>query len=253
MVSGAAAARIFDANQISATAAVAVTNGCREWIAQRGGSASIYVIDNSGLAVHAEKMDGRVAHDMQTALLKAEIGTFTANVTGGFGTIYYQWYKQYQGSNTWITRGTSQSQDETMITTSFTVKVVVTRGSQQAEATRFVEYESGGGPLPKRIANLLPEAYGLHQNHPNPFNPSTILRYDLPEASRASLTIYDLAGRELRRWDTQEQPGYLQVVWDGRNEAGQAVPTGIYIYRLVATSIKTGERFVANRKMVLLK
>ncbi|MCH7496976.1 MAG: hypothetical protein IH971_03895, partial [Candidatus Marinimicrobia bacterium] len=57
----------------------------------------------------------------------------------------------------------------------------------------------------------------------------------------------------LHRWDTQEQPGHLQVVWDGRNEAGQAVPAGIYIYRLVATSIKTGERFVANRKMVLLK
>jgi len=72
VVSGAAAARIFDANQISASAAVALTNGCREWIAQRGGSASIYVIDTSGLAVHAEKMDGRVTHDMETALLKAE-------------------------------------------------------------------------------------------------------------------------------------------------------------------------------------
>jgi len=72
VVSGAAAARLFEANQISASAAVAVTNGCREWIAQRGGSAAIYVIDPSGLAVHAEKMDGRVAHDMETALLKAE-------------------------------------------------------------------------------------------------------------------------------------------------------------------------------------
>jgi len=72
VVSGAAAARLFDANQISASAAVAVTNGCREWIAQRGGTASIYVIDSTALAVHAEKMDGQVSHDMQTALLKAE-------------------------------------------------------------------------------------------------------------------------------------------------------------------------------------
>ena len=72
VVSGAAAARLFDANQISASAAVAVTDGCREWIAQRGGTASIYVIDNTALAVHAEKMDGQVHHAMQTALLKAE-------------------------------------------------------------------------------------------------------------------------------------------------------------------------------------
>ena len=72
VVSGAAAARLFDAQQISAAAAVAVTDGCREWIAGAGGSASIYVIDNTGLAVHAERMDGQQPHAMQTALLKAE-------------------------------------------------------------------------------------------------------------------------------------------------------------------------------------
>lgn len=72
VVSGAAAARLFDAHQISAAAAVAVTGGCREWIAGQGGSASIYVIDNTGLAVHAERMDGQQPHAMQTALLKAE-------------------------------------------------------------------------------------------------------------------------------------------------------------------------------------
>ena len=72
VVSGAAAARLFDAHQISAAAAVAVTGGCREWIAGGGGSASIYVIDNTGLAVHAERMDGQQPHAMQTALLKAE-------------------------------------------------------------------------------------------------------------------------------------------------------------------------------------
>ena len=72
VVSGAAAARLFDANQISAAAAVAVTDGCRAWIEGQGGSASIYVIDNTALAVHAERMDGQQPHAMQTALLKAE-------------------------------------------------------------------------------------------------------------------------------------------------------------------------------------
>lgn len=72
VVSGAAAARLFDANQISAAAAVTLTDGCRQWIAGQGGTASIYVIDNAGLAVHAERMDGQKPHAMQTALLKAE-------------------------------------------------------------------------------------------------------------------------------------------------------------------------------------
>ena len=72
VVSGAAAARLFDANQVSAAAAVAVTDGCREWIAGQGGTASIYVIDNTALAVHAERMDGQHPHAMQTALFKAE-------------------------------------------------------------------------------------------------------------------------------------------------------------------------------------
>ena len=72
VVSGAAAARLFDAHQISADAAVAVTEGCSEWIAGQGGSASIYVIDNTGLAVHAERMDGQNAQHIQTAMLKAE-------------------------------------------------------------------------------------------------------------------------------------------------------------------------------------
>jgi len=72
VVSGAAAARLFDANQISAAAAVAVTDGCRAWIEGQGATASIYVIDNTALAVHAERMDGQQPHAMQTALLKAE-------------------------------------------------------------------------------------------------------------------------------------------------------------------------------------
>ena len=72
VVSGAAAKRLFDANQISASAAVAIATGCREWIGARGGSATITVIDNTALAVHIERMDGQQPLNAQTALLKAE-------------------------------------------------------------------------------------------------------------------------------------------------------------------------------------
>ena len=72
VVSGAAAKRLMDANQISASAATAIATGCREWIGARGDSATITVIDNTALAVHIERMDGQMALNSQTSLLKAE-------------------------------------------------------------------------------------------------------------------------------------------------------------------------------------
>ena len=179
-------------------------------------------------------------------------GTFTANVSGGSGTIYYQWYKQYDGSSNWLTRGTSQSQFETMFSTSFTMKVVVTRGGQQDQATRYCVYESEqGGPLPKRVPG--PQAYALHPNSPNPFNPATTVRYDLPEQSRVSLTIYDMMGRQVWQHTAIEAAGYKAMTWAGKDESGQRIPTGIYIYRLAAIPLDGGEPFVASHKVVLLK
>ncbi len=140
------------------------------------------------------------------------------------------------------------------------MKVVVTRGGQQVEATFYCSY----GELPKAISERiasLPEIYHMAQNHPNPFNPGTTIRYDLPQASRVSLTVYDMMGRQVRSWELQQSAGYKRVVWDGKDQSGQTVPTGIYIYRLTAASIESGEplrlssgqAFVASRKMVLLK
>ena len=106
---------------------------------------------------------------------------------------------------------------------------------------------------PGEIAKALPKTFGLHAAHPNPFNPITTLRYDLPEASRISLVIYDLSGRELRRWSLRESAGFQRVVWDGRDQANRPVPSGIYIARLEATSTESPRRFATNRKMVLLK
>ena len=99
----------------------------------------------------------------------------------------------------------------------------------------------------------IPEAYALETNHPNPFNPATTLRYDLPEASRMRLVIYDIIGREVMNWEGVEEAGYRQVLWHGADQQGRQVPTGIYIYRLVAASVESDQRFTASRKMVLLK
>ncbi len=94
----------------------------------------------------------------------------------------------------------------------------------------------------------LPKTYSLIQNYPNPFNPSTTIRYELPQDSRITLAIYDIMGREVRTLIQGEQAaGNKSVVWEGTNNIGQPVSSGVYLYRLQA-----GE-FSLTKKMVLLR
>ena len=101
---------------------------------------------------------------------------------------------------------------------------------------------------PGDIHTLLPEVFALDQNYPNPFNPSTTIRYALPKAVQVKVIIYDILGREVRTLvDDFKQAGYQQIVWDGRSNAGAAVASGIYLYRLEAGA------FVKTRKLMVLK
>ena len=94
----------------------------------------------------------------------------------------------------------------------------------------------------------LPNRYTLYQNYPNPFNPVTVLQYDLPELSNVKLTIYDLAGRQVRNLLHEKQaPGLKTIVWDARDDMGNKMGAGVYIYQL-----KT-DNFIASKKMILVK
>ncbi|MFH1845858.1 MAG: right-handed parallel beta-helix repeat-containing protein [bacterium] len=98
-------------------------------------------------------------------------------------------------------------------------------------------------------AARIPSFYALHQNHPNPFNPSTTIRYDLPRPCRVTLSIFDLSGRQVKvlKQGEQEGAGAWSVVWRGRDTAGRQVASGAYFYRLEAG------KFVETRRMILLK
>ena len=101
----------------------------------------------------------------------------------------------------------------------------------------------------------VPTEFALHQNHPNPFNPTTTIRFDLPEATDVVLVIYDLLGQEVVRLvDSYLEPGYQQVVWDGRNRYGREVSSGIYIIRmLVPPTAGLTPGYTRSIKTVLLK
>jgi hypothetical protein len=94
----------------------------------------------------------------------------------------------------------------------------------------------------------IPQEYAIYQNYPNPFNPTTTIKYDLKQTGDVSLKIYNILGQEVRTLvNTRQEAGYKSVVWDGLNNYGARVASGVYIYR-----IQAGE-FVQSRKMILMK
>lgn len=94
----------------------------------------------------------------------------------------------------------------------------------------------------------IPKDFSLQNNYPNPFNPTTSLRYDLPENSMVNVTIYDMLGRQIKTLVNQDQiAGYKSVVWDATNDYGKPVSAGIYLYQ-----IRVGN-YIQTKKMVFLK
>ncbi len=96
--------------------------------------------------------------------------------------------------------------------------------------------------------NSLPKEFALEQNYPNPFNPTTNISYRLKTANDVSLTIYDVLGSNVKTLVKQYQtPGYHTVTWNGKNDIGKKVNSGLYIYTL-----KAGDIF-ESKKMIMLK
>ncbi|MFC1566139.1 T9SS type A sorting domain-containing protein, partial [Candidatus Neomarinimicrobiota bacterium] len=96
--------------------------------------------------------------------------------------------------------------------------------------------------------NAIPNDFALNQNYPNPFNPITTINYQLPEPSNVVITIYDISGRKVRELITGfETAGFKSVNWNGRDNYGQIVSGGIYIYHLKAGT------YSSSKKMLLMK
>jgi hypothetical protein len=93
-----------------------------------------------------------------------------------------------------------------------------------------------------------PTEFELHQNYPNPFNPGTQIEYTLQKRAQVNLEIYNLLGQKVKTLvDDYQSVGSYHVIWDGKNEAGKAVTSGIYFYRLQVN------KATQTKRMVLLK
>ena len=95
---------------------------------------------------------------------------------------------------------------------------------------------------------LIPHNFSLQQNFPNPFNPSTEIRFDLPEEGHVELSVFNMQGQKVKTLESSKMtPGYHAIVWNGTNDTGSRVSTGMYFY-----SIQTN-KFKAVKKMLFLK
>ena len=125
----------------------------------------------------------------------------------------------------------------------------------QAQALDLTDVSTQKGILflEQLLASLVPQETALLANYPNPFNPETWIPYQLARDADVRLTVYDMKGTPVRQFDLGYQPtGFYTartkaVYWDGRNEIGESVASGVYFYQLDAGD------YTALRRMVILK
>jgi len=95
---------------------------------------------------------------------------------------------------------------------------------------------------------ILPSYYILSQNFPNPFNPTTSIQYTIPENSIVKLTIFNIQGKEINQiFNKEHKPGQYAILWDGKDNNGNIVPTGMYFYQLFT------KNYSSIRKMIFIK
>jgi hypothetical protein len=119
----------------------------------------------------------------------------------------------------------------------------------------------GPKPVPTGVKPTLPEipkGFALSQNYPNPFNPSTTIQFSSDQTAQIRIVIYDVLGREIRELTNSSYfPGVYSLNWDGRNNEGSQLPSGVYYLRMVASgfsdNLGNAARFSGTRKMLMMK
>ena len=207
-------------------------------------------------------------------LNSGQSGTYTAHPSGGSGSYTnYEWWERRDDdvpmvpmgnngilappSNQWVylTSGPDKQQITISRTYSFSLKCSVTDSYNDQATSNILSVHVSGGAMAKQNANQspaiaiqVPKEVELQSNFPNPFNPTTSIKFGLPQDDYVRLTVFSMNGQKVKTLIKGQVPkGYHRVVWDGTNESGQPVSGGLYIYEL-----KTGNKRIL-KKMLLVK
>jgi len=113
----------------------------------------------------------------------------------------------------------------------------------------YVDLLGGGRQFDAiQVEVVAPTTYKLHQNYPNPFNPETTIKFELPKPGMVRIVIYNILGQEVRTLvNSEHKAGYHMLKWDGADNSGRSVASGMYIYRIIATD------YVQAKKMLLIR
>jgi murein DD-endopeptidase MepM/ murein hydrolase activator NlpD len=121
-------------------------------------------------------------------------------------------------------------------------------------AERILNYFYEITSIPKKQENLFPQEYALLPNYPNPFNPSTIFTFTIPTPSKVELLVFNLLGQRICTVvQGNYESGIHQVNWDGRNDAGKLVGSGIYLARFSAQGKHSSRSYHRTFKLLLTK
>jgi len=113
--------------------------------------------------------------------------------------------------------------------------------TDQNDAPFSIDYPAGVA----QIDHNAPDHFSLQQNYPNPFNPETRITYQLAKPVEVRLAVYNVHGHHITTLvDADQSPGTYLVTWNGNDERGQSVPSGVYFYRIVAGEFTAGKRLI---------
>lgn len=116
---------------------------------------------------------------------------------------------------------------------------------QNIQKLTFSNISSAVGAAGNEKITTVIKSFNLLQNYPNPFNPSTTIEYEIPAGGDVEIKIFTTNGQLVKTFSyTHASPGTYTVIWDAKNDAGQAIASGVYIYR-----ISFGNSVVAKKMM----
>jgi len=169
-----------------------------------------------------------------------------------FKADYYNIYKSLNGSAFSIADSTADiTYTDSLVTAGNMYYYYVTATANGLKSipsdTVFATVEDPTG-IDEKWGQGIPSVFDIDQNYPNPFNPATTIRYQLPKATNVYIAVYDMLGQKIRTLvDENQTSNYYTIQWDGLNESGGKVASGVYLYRIEA------DTFIKTNKMLLLK
>ncbi len=190
---------------------------------------------------------GNFTLDVSGSMKKINLyhSSMDAFIVGNFGVTELTSNQNFSRSGWWYDYFSGDSVNVTNLTASITLppgdfRIYTTTKLPTPEAGILLDVE--------QIDEQVPVEFTLEQNYPNPFNPNTVIRYSIVTPSLVSLKIFDILGREVKTLVNKEQVnGVYEVNWNGDDEFGNKVSTGVYFYRIDAGN------FVQTKKMMLIK